>query len=514
MAFLKKINFPIIIKINGALLLLCAMFMLLCVPVSVYYHDTLYQSFLSAAAITMVIGAIFFLFNRKANKDIGRREGYLIVTCGWLLMAAFGTLPYLLAIPYLTELVQSVNHLNMSNAFFETMSGFTTTGASILNDIEIMPRSLLFWRSLTHWIGGMGIIVLAVAILPLLGIGGMQLFIAEAPGITPDKLHPRITDTAKRLWLIYVALTLTETLLLKVCGMGWFDAVNHAMSTLSTGGFSTKNASMGYWQQQPLIQYVVIIFMMLAGTSFVLNYYLLKRQFKKVLSNQEFLVYLSIIILFSAIFATVIDSDQTVLPMLPDRLSRLEYSIRESLFSVVSIVTTTGFVTVDFARFTPMISMLFFLLMFLGGCAGSTSGGMKIIRHLILFKHARNEFRRQLHPNAVVPVQFNGKSIPSKIISNVTAFFMVYMLIFILGAVIIAWLDSGGIADPTAFSSALSVAATTLGNVGPAFANYSPTHNFAEMTDAGKWFCSLLMLLGRLELFTVLILFIPDFWRR
>lgn len=514
MAFLKKINFPIIIKINGALLLLNALFMLLCVPVSLYYHDKMYQAFLMAASITAIIGLIAFILTHKANKDIGRREGYLIVTCGWLLMVAFGTLPYLLAIPHLTELAQSVNNLNVSNALFETMSGFTTTGASILNDIEIMPKSLLFWRSLTHWIGGMGIIVLAVAILPLLGIGGMQLFIAEAPGITPDKLHPRITDTAKRLWLIYVALTLTETLLLKVCGMGWFDAVNHAMSTLSTGGFSTKNASMGYWQQQPLIQYVVIIFMTLAGTSFVLNYHLIKRQFKKVLSNQEFVVYLTIILLFSAVFATVIDSDSSVLPMLPDRFSRLEYSIRESLFSVVSVVTTTGFVTVDFARFTPMISMLFFLLMFIGGCAGSTSGGVKVVRHLILFKHARNEFRRQLHPNAVVPVQYSGKSIPGKIISNVTAFFMVYMMIFIFGAVVIAWLDSGGIADPTAFSSALSVAATTLGNVGPAFANYSPTHNFAEMTDAGKWFCSLLMLLGRLELFTVLILFIPDFWRR
>lgn len=514
MAFLKKINFGVIIKINGALLLLNALFMLLCVPVGWYYHESTYQGFLTAAILTATAGAVLFGLTHKANTDIGRREGYLIVTCGWLLMVAFGTLPYLFSIPSLSSLAQSVNQLDISNAFFETMSGFTTTGASILNDIEIMPKSLLFWRSLTHWIGGMGIIVLAVAILPLLGIGGMQLFIAEAPGISPDKLHPRITDTAKRLWLIYVALTLAQTLLLKIAGMGWFDALNHAMSTLSTGGFSTKNASMGYWQQQPLIQYIVIIFMVLAGTGFVLNYYLLKRQFKKVLSNQEFIVYLCLIVLFSAIFAVVIDTDKNVLPMLPNTLSRLEYSVREALFSVVSIVTTTGFVTVDFVRFTPLISMLFFALMFIGGCAGSTAGGVKVVRHLILFKHARNEFRRQLHPNAVIPVLYNGKSVPPKIVSNVLAFFMVYMMLFILGAVIIAWLDTGDVPSPTTFSSALSVAATTLGNVGPAFANYSPTHNFAEMSDAGKWFCALLMLLGRLELFTVLILLMPDFWRR
>ncbi|MGY0398566.1 MAG: TrkH family potassium uptake protein [Ostreibacterium sp.] len=514
MAFIKRINYAVIIKISGVLLLFNALFMLLCVPVSLYYHEPTYLGLLTAGLLTATVGGLAYTLTHKANPDIGRREGYLIVTFVWILMAIFGSLPYLFSVPQLGEGAQAVNHLNVTNAFFETMSGFTTTGASILDNIEIMPKGLLFWRSLTHWIGGMGIIVLAIAILPLLGIGGMQLFVAEAPGISADKLHPRITDTAKRLWLIYVALTLAETVLLKMAGMGWFDAVNQSMSTLSTGGFSTKNASMAYWQHQPLIQYIVIVFMILAGTSFVLNYYLIKRQFRKVFSNQEFILYLSFIGVFTLIFAAVIDIDKALLPTLSGTFSRLEFSLREALFTVVSIITTTGFVTVDFARFTPFISMMFFVLMFVGGCAGSTAGGIKVVRHLILFKHARNEFRRQLNPSVVIPVQYNHKSVPPKIVYNVLAFFMVYIMVFMLGAMIMSWLDKSNSPSPTAFSSALSVTATTLGNVGPAFANYSPTHNFSAMSDAGKWFSTLLMLLGRLELFTVLILLTPDFWRR
>lgn len=514
MAFQKKINTAIIIKLIGILLLLNATFMLLCIPVSLYYHEPTYQGIAWASLLTFVVGGGAFFLNRQASPDIGKREGYLIVTLVWLLMVIFGALPYLFAAPQLDESVRQINQINLTNAFFETMSGYTTTGASILNDIEIMPKGLLFWRSLTHWLGGMGIIVLAIAILPLLGIGGMQLFVAEVPGVSADKLHPRITATAKRLWLIYLLLTALESVLLKMAGMGWFDAVNHAMSTLSTGGFSTKNASIAYWQQQPLIQYIIIVFMILAGTSFVLNYWLIQGKVKKTFANQEFTLYIIMIVLITALFAVVIDEDSKVLSTLPHDLARLEFSIREALFSVVSIITTTGFVTVDFARFSAFVSIIFFALMFVGGCAGSTAGGVKIVRHLILFKHAKNEFTRQLHPNAIVTVQYNNRSVPMKIVHNILAFFMIYLLIFILGATLMAWLDNGDTPTATAFVSALSVTATSLGNVGPAFANYSPTHNFAAMSDAGKWFCGLLMLLGRLELFTVLILFTPGFWRR
>lgn len=514
MAFLKKTNYTIIIRITGAILLLNAFFMLLCVPVSLYYHENTYSGILFAGLLTTICGAIAFISAKQTNFDVGRREGFLIVTIVWLLMTAFGALPYLISFPMLSNEIRTINQLTITNAFFETVSGYTTTGASILSDIEIMPKGLLFWRSLTHWIGGMGIIVLAIAILPLLGIGGMQLFLAEAPGINADKLHPRITDTAKRLWFIYLLLTAAETLLLKIAGMTWFDAVNHAMSTLSTGGFSTKNASLTYWQHQPLIQYIVIFFMILAGANFVLNFYLLKGQFKKPLTNQEFIVYLLMIVIFTIIFAIVIDTNPDIIPKLPDSWSRLEFSLREALFSVVSVVTTTGFVTVDYTRFTVFISILFFCLMFVGGCAGSTAGGIKIVRHLILFKHAQNEFCRQLHPNAILTVQYNKSSVSNHIIYNVLAFFMIYIMIFVIGAMAMAILDNPELPTNKAFTSALSVTAATLGNIGPAFANYSPVNNFSEMSSAAKWLSNILMLLGRLELFTILILFTPSFWRR
>ena len=525
MPFLKKINYAIIFNLLGTLLLLNSVFMLLCVPVSLYFHEKSYQGILWAGITTLVVGLVAFFTTRNAKKNVGKREGYLIVGLGWISMTLFGSLPYLFTIPQLTETVQQTNDLNVTNAFFETMSGYTTTGASILQNIEIMPKGLLFWRSLTHWIGGMGIIVLTIAILPLLGIGGMQLFVAEAPGISADKLHPRITDTAKRLWIIYLVFTIIETFLLKIFGMNWYDAVNHSLSTLSTGGFSTKNASMAYWNDSPMIQYIVIFFMFLAGTNFVLNYYIFKRKFKKVFSNQEFQFYTGLI-LFITLISTVIihlyavPSTTTIthpgvgITPFGEQYYEIEESFRHSLFSVISVITTTGFVSADFTQWTPFLTVIFFALMFTGGTAGSTSGGVKIVRHVILIKNSYSEFKRLLHPNAIIPVRFNRNSIPPKIVYNVLAFFMIYMLIFIFGSIVMAFLDTPHQPSLKEFVSAIGVTASSLGNVGPAFGKYSPVDNFANMTVAGKWFCSFLMLLGRLELFTVLILFTPAFWKK
>lgn len=525
MPVLKKTNFPIILNLLGILLLLNSFFMLLCVPVSLYYNESAYKGLGIAGLITAAVGLGLYLYTRNAKKNVGKREGYLIVGIGWIGMAIFGSLPYLFTIPQLTNTAQELNQMGLTNAIFETVSGYTTTGATILNDIEIMPKGLLFWRSLTHWIGGMGIIVLTIAILPLLGIGGMQLFVAEAPGVTADKLHPRITDTAKRLWVIYLAFTMAQTILLKVFGMNWFDAINHAMSTLSTGGFSTKNASIAYWNNMPILQYIIILFMFLAGTNFVLNYYIFKRKFKKVFTNQEFLFYSGLIIVITIISTIVVHiygqpSETTIthpgvsVSAFGNQYFELESSFRHSLFSVITVMTTTGFVSADFTQWTPFLTVIFFALLFTGGMAGSTSGGVKIVRHLILIKNSYSEFKRLIHPSAIIPVRYNKKAIPPKIVFNVLAFFMIYMLIFIFGSIVMALLDTNINPDYDQVISTLSVTASSLGNVGPAFGKYSPVNNYAAMADPAKWFTAFLMLLGRLELFTILILLTPVFWRK
>ena len=483
----------------GLLLLCNGAFMLVAALVSGLYKDGVTIEITMAAIVTMLVGLVAMFFTRDHKKEVKPKEGYIIVTFGWLVMSASGMLPYLFtgAIPDIT------------NAFFETISGYTTTGASILNDIESLPKGLLFWRSLTHWIGGMGIIVLAIAILPLLGIGGMQLFAAEAPGPSADKLHPRITDTAKRLWLIYVGYTLAETLLLKLAGMGFFDAMNHAMATLSTGGFSTKNSSLAYWNDQPLIQYIVILFMFLAGSNFVLSYFAFKGKIQKVLKDEEFKFYTGFIISFSIVAALVIyfQAQPQVSASLPMVFGYGESAIRHALFQVLAVVTTTGFVTADFTGWTPFLTIFFFGLMFLGGSAGSTAGGIKVMRHLLIIKNGLLEFKRTLHSNAIIPVRYNNKTVPESIVYNIIGFFVLYMLLFIIGALVLAFMGLD-------FESAIGGAATSLGNVGPGLGSLNPLSNFNDLPALGKWLCGFLMLLGRLELFTVLILFSPYFWRK
>ncbi len=494
-----RLNSRIIFHLMGLLLLCNGGFMLLAAVVSGIYRDGATLSITLASVSTMFAGVFAMFYTRGHRKEVKQKEGYIIVTFGWIVMSISGMLPYLFsgAIPDIT------------NAFFETVSGYTTTGASVVNDIEALPEGILFWRSLTHWIGGMGIIVLAIAILPLLGIGGMQLFAAEAPGPGSDKLHPRITDTAKRLWLIYFGYTIAETVLLKMAGMSFFDAINHALATLSTGGFSTKNASLAYWNDQPLIQYIVIVFMFLAGTNFVLSYYAFKGKVQKIIKDEEFKYYMGFILVSTVVVSLVIYFKANITELTPGYhmvLGKGESSFRHALFQVVSVITTTGFVSADFTQWTHFLTVFFFGLFFLGGSAGSTSGGIKVMRHILIIKNGILEFKRTLHSNAIIPVRYNNKTVKEKIVYNVIAFFVLYMLLFIIGALVLGALGLD-------FESAIGGAASSLGNVGPALGSLNPVSNFNGLPVLAKWWCGFLMLAGRLELFTVLILLTPYFWK-
>ncbi|MFK8058823.1 MAG: TrkH family potassium uptake protein [Polaribacter sp.] len=498
---MSTLNTKIIFRFLGITAILNGLFMFIAFPFSVYNDEAAKWGILNAGFVTVTIGILLFFLNKPKSTSIHKKEGYLIVTLGWLTLSITGMLPYLFsgAIP------------EISSAFFETISGYSTTGSSILTDIESMPKGILFWRSATHWIGGMGIIVLTVAILPLLGIGGMQLFMAEAPGPSADKLHPRITDTAKRLYLIYVTLTLVQFLLLKVAGMTWFDAINHAMATMSTGGFSTKNSSVAFYNNLPLVQYIIIFFMLVAGTNFVLTYFALKGKIQKVFQSEEFKYYFFGIIGVASIITVIIyffqdPSLQTTIAH-PMVFGPAESAIRHGLFMVTSIVTTTGFVTADFTMWNFFATGIFFALFFFFFSAGSTSGGIKVVRHIVMLKNSFLEFKKALHPNAIIPVRYDGKAINHTIVFNIISFFIIYMLIFIMSSVVLTLFGLD-------FMSALGAAASSLGNIGPAIGSVSPVDNFAHLSSAAKWFCSFLMLIGRLELFTVLILFTPFFWRK
>ncbi|MDC1505747.1 TrkH family potassium uptake protein, partial [Winogradskyella sp.] len=410
------LNYKIIFYFFGLLLLFNGGFMMISTLISFIYKDGVTLQLFLAGFVTLLMGTFAMLGTKNHRKEMNKREGYIVVAFGWVVMSLTGTLPYLL-----TDAIPS-----FTNAFFETMSGYTTTGASILNDIEVVPKGVLFWRSTTHWIGGMGIIVLAIAILPLLGVGGMQLFAAEAPGPGGDKLHPRITDTAKRLWLIYVGYTAAETILLQVAGMSFFDAINHALSTLSTGGFSTKNASVAHWNNNPAIQYIIIFFMFLAGTNFVLSYYMFKGNVVKIIKDDEFKLYFRFIAIFTVVAALLIYFNADVSKSSIDHpmvLGEGESAFRHALFQILAIITTTGFVSADYTLWTPFLTVFFFGLMFLGGSAGSTSGGVKVMRHLILIKNGFLEFKRALHPNAILKVRYNNKSVSGDIVFNILGFF-------------------------------------------------------------------------------------------
>ena len=462
-----RFNLKVIGNIIGILLMINGFLMLTAVPFGIYHIESSWKGILLSSLINSAIG--FFLYystKNNDNKELRKRDGYLIVTSSWIIMSFFGMLPYLLTgqIP------------GIANAFFETVSGYTTTGATILDDIESLDHGILYWRSLTQWIGGMGIIVLAVAILPFLGIGGMQLFVAEAPGVSIDKLQPRIKETAQRLWQIYISFTVVLFFILWAEGMDLFQAVNHAMTTFATGGFSTKNASIGYFES-PLIQYTIILFMFISATNFTLTYFAINLNFKKVINNEEFRIYFFFIIILTLIvFFTLLGIDS----------SYAEETFRSALFSIVSIITTTGFTTVDFTGWTEFITILFFILMFFGASAGSTSGGIKIVRHVILLKNSYNEIKKQLHQSAVFTLKFNNNKVPQSVVTNILAFMMLYVVIFSLGSVIMSLIGVD-------FITSIGSVAATLGNIGPGIGEVGPASNFSAIPDFGKYFLSCLL---------------------
>ncbi len=479
-------NITLTLRILGALLLSLAIALLFPVPFSWFYGDGAASSFILSSVISAACGGLLFKLFRSES-DLSVREGFAVVTFGWTLFSLFGALPFVLsgAIP------------SYLDAFFETMSGFTTTGSTILTDIEVLPPSILLWRSLTQWLGGMGIIVLSLAILPMLGVGGMQLFKAEVPGPTTDRLKPRIQDTAKLLWGVYVLLTGAEVLLLMAGGMNFFDGLNHSFTTMATGGFSTRNASIAAYGSA-YIEWVITLFMFLAGINFSLHYLALQGKIGDFIRNEELRFYFGLI-LFGTISITLLNMGGTY----PDFLDNLRFSA----FQVVSIMTTTGFATADYELWPVLCQYLLVFAMFIGGCAGSTGGGMKVARILLLFKHAHVQVFRLIHPRAVRLVKLGARPVDKEVMQSILGFFALYLGVFVAASFIMAGV---GMDLPSAGASVIA----TLSNIGPGLGSVGPVDNFAHVPAFGKLVLAFCMLLGRLELFTVLVLVFPSFWRK
>ncbi|MBX3044381.1 MAG: TrkH family potassium uptake protein [Candidatus Kapabacteria bacterium] len=461
--------------------------MLLPVPFSIYYQSTDINGLLLSSGICLVLGIAGIFLLPKNPQEIRAKEGFAVVSLGWLTFALFGSLPYLLG-----GATSSI-----TDAFFETMSGVTTTGATIFSNVEVLPHGVLFWRSLTHWFGGMGIIVLTVAVLPFLGIGGMQLFKAEVPGPVVDKLSPRIAETAKILWGVYLFFTVLQTILLMLGGMNLFDALCHSFGTMATGGFSTKNASVGAYSSA-YIDYVITAFMIIAGTNFALLYWLLRGKVNTLFNNGEFRFYIIIIAVATIIIGIHLFFNHT---------GNVFDSLRYAVFQVVAIITTTGFGTADYEEWSASSQLILFGLMFVGGCAGSTGGGFKVIRVIILIKFISNELVRLIHPQAIVFVKFGNLSLDRKVLINVAGFFMIYVMIAVFGTILISFFGID-------ILTSMGAVAATLNNIGPGLGAVGPTENYAHLPDVVKWILSFLMMLGRLEIYTVIILLIPAYWRR
>ena len=482
------INWKMISKIMGFLLFIEAGFLSLCIALSVFYEEPDLPAFILSTLLTIAVGIPLSYAGKDAERKLSRKDGYVVVTFAWIIFSIFGMLPY-----YISGYIP-----NLTNAFFETMSGFSTTGASILDDIESLPHALLFWRSMTQWIGGMGIVIFTIAVLPIFGVGGIQLFAAEATGPKFDKITPRIDVTAKWIWAIYIVLTITETLLLMLGGLSLFDSVCHAMSTTATGGFSTKQDSIAAFHS-PYVEYVITIFMFLSGVNFSLLYLLfLKGSIKRLLGDSEVRWYVKTVLMFTTIIT---------IGLLISSPMGLEEAFRKSSFLVVSLQTTCGYVTDDYMLWAPPLWMLTTIITYCGACAGSTSGGTKCIRAVIVTRIAKNEFMHILHPNAVLPVKVNGTSVSSTTKNTVLAFFVVFVLLVFLGwfVMMIIGLD---------FDDAYSVVISSLANVGPGIGMCGPSFSWNALPDAAKWLSIVYMLIGRLELFTVLLLLSPTFWKK
>ena len=464
--------------------------------IGLLYEESSWWSFGVTALMALAIGGGGWKLAGGTSQDLRVREGFAIVALAWWVLSLVGALPFVIG-----GVLDSY-----TDAFFETMSGFTTTGATILGGadtpaIEGLPNAFLFWRSLAHWLGGMGIIVLTLAILPILGVGGMQLFKAEAPGPSADKLTPRIQETAKRLWLIYVGMTVIQVGLL-MPAMGVFDAVNHAFATMATGGFSTENGSVGQYQSA-YIEWVITVFMILAGVNFALHFRLLRGEASTVWKDTELIVYLSIFVVGAFLISWTIwhpEGGEGV-------YTTFDEAFRFGAFQAAAILTTTGFGSADYEIWPSLAVGVLFLLFFVGGMAGSTAGGVKVIRHVLLFKNSFKEIKQLIHPNAVVHVRVNERVVSQEIMRNVLSFFVLYILLIGAGTLAMTALDLD-------LLSAFGITISCVGNVGPAFGDFGPTENYASISILGKWILSLLMMAGRLEIFTVLILFSPTFWKR
>lgn len=481
------INFKTIIRIIGILLLLETTMFLVCSGVSLYYGESDMLDFWKAGGITAGVGLLLAFLGKGGERQLTRRDGYVLVSFAWVAFSLFGMLPF-----YIGGYIPDI-----TNAFFETMSGFSSTGATILDNIESLPHGILFWRSMTQWIGGLGIIMFTIAVLPIFGISGLQVFAAEASGPTHDKVHPRIGITAKWIWSIYAGITALLVGLLMLGGMDWFDSICHAFATTGTGGFSTKQASVAHYSS-PYIEYVISIFMFISGINFTLLLLFVNRKFKKFISNAELKFYFGSVVLFTAIIALVL--------YYTSRMG-MEESFRKSLFQVISLQTSTGFATDDYMKWTPVLWGLFTIIMLMGACAGSTTGGLKCIRMVILTKVSRNEFKHILHPNAVLPIRINKQVIPPSIVSTVLAFCFIYLIIIIVSTLLMMAMGVGT-------AESLGCVISSIGNMGPGLGETGPAYSWNALPDAAKWLLSFLMLLGRLELFTVLLLFTPDFWKR
>ncbi len=481
------INFRIIARIFSQVLILEGVFMLLAGAVSWIYNEPSASSFLYSALITLITGILVFTPLRNEEKVYGTREGYIINTCIWLLFSAFGSLPFLF----------SSSADNFTDAFFESISGFTTTGATIITDIESLPHGILFWRSLTQWLGGIAIITLSFYVLPVIKSLNIQLSTPEFSGQMTDKIHPKVIETTKRLISIYIILTLGEILLLIIGRMPLFDAICHSLSTLSTGGFSTRNNGIAAFSS-PYIRAVITFFMFFAGMNPALFYFALKRNFRKIFHNNEFVLYSALAIGISLLVTSLLYFTSGV---------SFPVALSDGFFHVISVITTTGFYTENFNQWGNLLIIIIFILMFTGGMAGSASGGIKIIRLMIITKNNRNESKKLVHPYAYLPVHINQKSVQQNTVYNLLIFIILYFISICIGTILISFMDYDIV---TSFSTTASM----LGNIGPGLGTFGPFTNYADMSFTGKWILCSLMLLGRLELLTVVVLFTRSFYKK
>ncbi len=477
-----------VLKVVGVLSLAIGLAMVLPLVVGLIYRDGSAVPYLKAMLVTLACGAgLFLIFRKDASGHLTTREGMAVVALGWAAVGLFGALPFYFEGPFPT----------FADALFESVSGFTTTGASVVTEIEGLSHGALFWRSLIQWIGGMGIIVLSIAILPFLGVGGMQLYKAEVPSPVPDKLQPRIRETAALLWKVYLLFTVVETLLLLAGGMSLYDATCHALTTMPTGGFSTKNASMAHFDSV-YFDIVVTVFMVLAGINFSLHYQLLRGKPFSFWQDAECRVFLIIVVALSLVVS--FDIWRTVYDGLADAL-------RYGFFQVVSIVTTTGYATADYEKWPAMSQLIIFFCMFLGASAGSTGGGMKILRIMLCFKFCYKELFSLIHPHAVSHVKIGGQPVPNDVIRSVFGFLALYIILFAVCTILM-----GGLGVD--FTTSIGAVASCIGNIGPGFGLVGPVENYAQIPYLGKWLLIWCMLLGRLEIYTVIILLVPEFYRK